>query len=243
MAIQSTQVEQLQWSVAHTLDRLGAGLSLRLYVDQTEKANRDVLAQFVEEMRSFIEDFQFQAKGVNGNPLLSDAGKMETLTPIQKSFNIRFNGLCERIINLQRRFLVKVDALYALPAAVIAGEPVILEMRAQEVRRHLAGLSMPERISLLLADNDPFLIFSVENAPACLQLIQPATLIDNARRARVERLRKGELQILEDERLVLERVAVIYNNVPNTLYEWVRIVPALVVLPDTVLPLELEEEA
>ena len=242
MAIQSTLAEQMDWTVQHTLDRIGAGLDIRLNVEATTAANKDVLAQFVNQLREFIGDYQFQAKGIRNNPALSEIGKQEALSPILKKLNSRFNGICECIITLQKRFLAKVDTLYALPAAVISGDPILLELRAQEVRRHLAGLSMPERITLLLADNDPFLIFSVENAPACLQLIQPTTLIDTARRNRIERLRKGELQVLEDERLVLERIAVIYNNVPNTLYDWIHIVPALITLPDTVLPLETEEE-
>jgi len=243
MAIQSTLAAQMEWTVQHTLDRIGAGLDIRLHVETMTAVNKDVLAQFVNQLREFIGDYQFQAKGIRNNPALSEIGKQEALEPILKKLNTRFNGICECIITLQKRFLAKVDTLYALPAAVITGDPVILEMRAQEVRRYLAGLSMPDRITLLLSNNDPFLIYAIENAPDCIQLIHPATLIDNARRARVERLRKGELEVLEDERLVLERIAVIYNNVPNTLYEWVHIVPALIALPDTVLPLETEEEA
>ena len=226
----------------NVLNRIGANKpsSCRFKNAATEQANRDMILSFKKDASDFFSDYLLQEQRISSDPLLSPAGIQDKLTPIQRQFNTRLNNdICKRIITLQKLHLKKVESVFQIPVDnVSAADPIVMEMRAREVRDYLRTLPPIERISHLFRANDPFIIYALETSPAGIELI-PKNVLDMGRLNRVKRKRAAELLPLMDERLALQEVIAIYNNIPSV-FPWLSIIPSFLAMPYEVIPEEKE---
>lgn len=204
-------------------------------IKESMQANHDLINVFVADIEEWANSYNHEAKPIETSPLLSRAGILEKLNPIQEKYNKKFNeGLVARCRNLQNIHFAKVAKIFELPPEVVGVDPVILEMRSQEIRQYIRTLPLIERIQLALSNDDPALLYALDNAAPCLQLLPPELMV-RSKEFRVRRRRGAELKAAEDERLALDQVTKMLKNVPNAC-PWVHISPLLPGLPDTVFP-------
>lgn len=222
----------------HLLNRCGSGQRSypKFRVEKTEQQHKDLIDSYIDEVRNLFEWHYGQVKKIDDNTLLSQEGKNQQYTPIQQQVETAFNRICSKARQLQDQHLAKVDKAFQLPAEIVGGDPVILEMRCREVRRHLLSLPVSERIRLALSVGDAELLHAIDTAPACLELL-PADVVERSRKLRVQRKRGQMLIELEDERMCLVRINEILNAIPGV-FDWIVISPTLWPLPESVFPLE-----
>ncbi len=229
------------WTLDHVLNRIGATLNYPRFKDEaTEQANKDLIDAFMKDLGKFFDDYLTQAQAIERNPGLSPVGVQEKLAPVQRQFDERLNSdMCKRIRTLQELHLKKVIQVFELPAEVVQGDPVILEMRSREIRDYCRSLDMPNRIKLLIGSGDPLLIHAFETCPPCINLV-PVQILDMARLNRVKRKRAADLIPLQDEREALLRIVGVFENIPKA-FGWLSIVPGFMPMGESVIP-EPEEQ-
>jgi hypothetical protein len=232
----TVQATPNHWTTDHVLDRCGATLNPPRFINEaTEQANKDLIAGFMADLGTFVTDFLRQAQGIQNDKTLSQIGIAEKLEPVQRDFNQRFNDtLCKRIRTVQQQHFARVDKLYELPKEVVEGNEIILEMRSREIRDFLQGLPPAQRIRHLMDGGDPEVFRALESAPACMRLVEPE-MLDRARLARVQRLRGNDVPALQDERLALQRIVGVFENMPKN-FPWIKIIPGFLPMADDVLP-------
>jgi len=243
MSSTNYQQNSVELTIDHVLNRIGAKNQNypRFKYEPTEQQNKDLIDVFMKDLSDFFTDYLIQERAILRDPLLSGAGQQEKLVPVQRKFNERLNNdMCKRIRTLQEIHLNKVVKVYELPPEVVSGDAVILELRAREVRDHIRALSPADRVRLLFKDGDPFLIYAFETAPTCIELV-PAQVLEYARTNRVMRKRGADLIPLQDERLALQRIVGVFENIPMS-FKWATIVPGFLAMGDSVFPPKKEQD-
>lgn len=201
----------------------------------TDNQNYQTIANFQNDLETFFLKHEAAEQLIYNDVRLSDDGRQEKFVPLRLKASDDLNGgIFNRVKNLINIHLGKCERLFEIPAAVFAGDPIVIEARCREVRDFVRALPMTERIDLLFRSDDSFLIHAFDSAPACISLV-PEDVLEQARLARVIRKRSADLVPLQDEREMLLLIKSVMENIPTVL-KWVTINPAFPVMSDTVIP-------
>lgn len=193
-----------------------------------------IVQSFSDSIVSWGDSYFAEAYTVMHDPRLSEAGKIEKLTPLQKRFSDQyFADVVKRARNLQDIFFKKVEAAYSLPDEITGGSDVVNALQAIEVRTYLLSLPVAERIHVCLTSADPRLLFALDTCPECIKLL-PDGLKERAHSIRVRRKRGTLLVDLDDERIALERIVSMVCNIKSGAEFVPR--PDLPAMPDSVYP-------
>lgn len=216
------------------LNRIGCAgrMPIRLNDDATEQANRDLLAGFEAKIREWFEGYCLAEELNAADPDKSALKIDKDLVPIKQRFNVEFNKIAARCRQLQLDHMARVKKIESSTDAPPAGDPVLLFLRAQEVRNYLRTLTPGQVLQLLIDSDDFIVVYAIESSPSCLEILAPE-LLERGKRARTKRLHGKQLMAEEDVNHALTRVNEWLNAVPKIM-DFVTIAPVLWKLPETV---------
>jgi hypothetical protein len=208
-------------------------------VGATANQNQEIIDVFVRDIAKWADDYRFLERPISESPLLSQAGILDKLRPIQEQFNRKFNDdIVARVRRLQDLHFERVRKIFELPPEVVGLDPVHLFLQSMEIRNYLRTLPLIDRVQLVMGSDDPALLHAIDTAAPCLQLLPP-DILARAKTFRVQRRRKNDLLQAEDERQALERITGYVKNVPGVC-TFVNISPLLPGLPSTVYPDDMD---
>lgn len=189
--------------------------------EKTEESNAKVFKGFTGELVDMLSRHHEQRKRVETDPDWSEAGKTKKLKEIDGQFQPQLNDFRRRIGNIKEMLRQDLAQYQPKPYAG-TGNPILDELRAQEIRRHLIALEPNQRIDFAMnPDNDPMVVWAIKNSPIPIPDLD-SDLVARVEAYQMEKLNPEGTLLSQDHELLLETLE--YNlsevekvfAVPNT---------------------------
>ena len=195
--------------------------------EKTEASNVALFEKFTSELVTFLEGHAEQRRQVESNPDWSEAGKAKRLKEIDSQFLPQLNNFRHRMVGLKEQ-LTQDLAQYQPKSFNGSGNPILDELRAQEIRRYLLTLKPSDRVNLVLdPSNDQMILWAVKNSPLPIPDLDPS-LIAKVEEYQAERLNPEGTLLSKDHEVLLDTLE--YNlaevgkafETPNTELKFVE---------------------
>ncbi|MBI5656743.1 MAG: hypothetical protein HZC44_07965 [Geobacter sp.] len=176
--------------------------------EKTETKNIEFFEKFTDEVASVLKSYVTAREKVQIDPDFSPSGKAKRLADIDAEYQPRMADFQRRFGNIKEMFATEAEQ-YRVKPFQGSGNPILDELRGQEVRRHLAEMKPEGRLDFLLNPHqNPIVLWAVENSPVPIEDIG-VELIARAKGLQQATLNPEGMLALEDQETVLEAIS--YN--------------------------------
>jgi hypothetical protein len=177
-----------------------------LHHEDTELANLDLYRKFMDEVVGFLDAHQEQRRLVEINPDWSQAGKAKKLAEIDAKCKPHFDDFRRRFANIKEMFTNDAEKYRPKPFAG-SGNPVLDELRAQEIRRTLLSMERSERVNFAINPNaDPIILWAIETSPVPIPELSNPELITRIKEAKMMALNPEGTLVIGDQETVLKTI-------------------------------------